>query len=104
MVLGTLPRVVGPGELVSLPVNVFKYKEDIKNATITVETSGVLGLRDANKQTIELRESNGTLYFDLAVAEKLGPGKVTITASRAVSRPGTTSTLSPGHPTPHKPS
>jgi len=81
MVLGTLPRVVGPGELVSLPVNVFKYKENIKNATITVETSGVLSLKGSTKQTIELRESNGTLYFDLAVAEKLGPGKVTITAS-----------------------
>lgn len=79
MVLGTLPRVVGPGEKVSLPVNVFRYKDHIKDAEIKVETSGVLKLVGGNSQTIKLDKESGTLYFDLEVEERLGAGKVIIT-------------------------
>lgn len=79
MVLGTLPRVVGPGEKVSLPVNVFRYKDHVKEARVSIEASGVLSLRGPKSQTIELNEASGTLYFDLDVAEKPGPGKVVIT-------------------------
>ncbi len=81
MVLGTLPRVVGPGEKVSLPVNVFKYEDQIKNAKITVEASGVLSVSGQNNKTIQLSGSGGTIYYDLQVADKLGTGKVVITAS-----------------------
>lgn len=81
MVLGTLPRVVGPGEKVSLPVNVFRYKEHIKNAEIKVEASGVLKITGTGKQSISLDKESGTLYFDLEVAEQIGMGKIKITAT-----------------------
>lgn len=81
MVLGTLPRVVGPGEHISLPVNVFRYKDNIKDAEITVEVSGVLKLVGANKQKIKLDKESGTLYFALEAEERIGMGKITITAT-----------------------
>ncbi|MFY0607310.1 MAG: hypothetical protein JXR10_11370 [Cyclobacteriaceae bacterium] len=81
MVLGTMPRVVGPGEKISMPVNVFRFEESLKNAQITVETSGVLKLANAAKKSIVLTGETTTSYFDLEVADQLGAGKIVIKAS-----------------------
>lgn len=81
MVLGTLPRVTGPGEKIKLPVNVFRYKDNIKNATITVETEGLLSVNGAISASVDLSSSENVVqYFDLEVAKMLGSGKVKITA------------------------
>ncbi|NMC40046.1 MAG: hypothetical protein GYA43_02555, partial [Bacteroidales bacterium] len=37
MILATAPRVLGPGEKISLPVTVFVQKENIKNVTLSAE-------------------------------------------------------------------
>ncbi|MEL7586792.1 MAG: MG2 domain-containing protein, partial [Prolixibacteraceae bacterium] len=39
MVLATLPRVLGPGEEVKLPVNVFAMKAEVKDVQITVSSN-----------------------------------------------------------------
>ncbi len=81
MVLGTLPRVTGPGEKIKLPVNVFRYKNNIKDAKITIETDGLLTIDGTNSSTVDLSNSaNVVEYFDLSVAKKVGAGKVKITA------------------------
>lgn len=78
MVQGTMPRVVGPGERVSLPVNVFRYVDQIESAEIEVVVDGVLKLSGEGKQSIQLDKESGTLYFDLEVAERIGKGQITI--------------------------
>ncbi|MEM6643521.1 MAG: alpha-2-macroglobulin family protein, partial [Bacteroidota bacterium] len=81
MVLGTLPRVVGPGEKISLPVNVFKHKAYIKSATISVETKGTLKINGGNTAKIDLSDAETALqYFELEVAKTTGIGTVKITA------------------------
>jgi uncharacterized protein YfaS (alpha-2-macroglobulin family) len=80
MVLGTLPRVTGPGEKIKLPVNLFKYKDDITGASVTVETSGVIKIKGEKNKTVNLTGSTTTAFFDLEVDRGLGKGKVTITA------------------------
>lgn len=81
MVLGTLPRVVGPGEKVQLPINVLSLKDQLKSATVTVKTEGLMSLTGSNKQTVKLKNGqNTTAYFDLAVADAIGNAKVTIHA------------------------
>ncbi|MEO9872654.1 alpha-2-macroglobulin family protein [Ekhidna sp.] len=81
MVLGTLPRVTGPGEKIKLPVNVFRYKESIKNATVTIETDGLLSVNGEKSAKVDLSSSENVVqYFDLEVAKMLGSGKVKITA------------------------
>ncbi|MCP4456735.1 MAG: hypothetical protein GY816_01710 [Cytophagales bacterium] len=81
MVLGTLPRVTRPGEKIRLPVNLFKYKEGISNAKVTVKVDGVLKLVGAESKTVNLGNSTTTEFFDLEVDRALGKGKVTITAT-----------------------
>ena len=80
MVLGTLPRVAGPGEKIKLPVNLFKYKEGINDASVMVETSGVIKLVGSKNKQVALDNSTTTEFFDLEVDRTLGKGKVTITA------------------------
>ncbi|WP_421764270.1 alpha-2-macroglobulin family protein [Ekhidna sp.] len=81
MVLGTLPRVTGPGEKIKLPVNVFRYKENIKSTTITIETEGLLSISGNKSVSVDLSTSENVIqYFDLEVAKRLGSGKVKITA------------------------
>ena len=81
MVLGTLPRVTGPGEKISLPVNVFRYKDHIKNATVTIETEGLLKVKGEKSVTVNLSSSENVVqYFDLEVDKMVGMGKVKIIA------------------------
>ncbi len=81
MVLGTLPRVTGPGEKIRLPVNVFRYRDNIKNATVTIETDGLISVNGDKSASVDLSSSaNQLAYFDLEVARAVGIGKVKITA------------------------
>lgn len=81
MVLGTMPRITGPGERIKLPVSVFKFKENIKNADIIVETKGIISLEGPKNQSIDLSgQSSGSVFFDLFVSKEIGYGKVMITA------------------------
>lgn len=81
MVLGTLPRVTGPGEKIKLPVNIFRYKDNIKNATVTIETDGLLSVNGERSASVDLSTSENVVrYFDLEVAKMLGSGTVKITA------------------------
>lgn len=81
MVLGTLPRVTGPGEKIKLPVNLFRYQNNIKNAKVTIETSGVVRLAGGKSKQVSLAGSTTTEFFDLEVDRALGMGKVLITAT-----------------------
>ncbi len=42
MLLGTLPRVLGPAETIKLPVTVFAMENNIKNVTITLQNNSYL--------------------------------------------------------------
>ena len=81
MVLGTLPRVTGPGEKIKLPVSLFKYLDGISSANVKVEVSGVIKLKGESSKTVNLTGSTTTDFFDLEVNPTLGKGKVTITAT-----------------------
>ncbi len=81
MVLGTLPRVTGPDEKIKLPVSVFRYQDNIKNAKVTIETSGVIKLAGTNNRQVTLTGSTTTEFFELEVDKALGMGKVVIKAA-----------------------
>ena len=82
MVLGTLPRVIGPGETVKLPVNVFALEQHVKDVEIKVKGDAFLKVKGASSQVIRFNETGDQIIdFELEVAENLGVGKVQITAS-----------------------
>lgn len=82
MILATLPRVAGPTEQITLPVNVFTMDENIKIVNLKVETEGKLSISGSDSQSITFTESGDrVVYFNLKAAPGLGIGKVHVKAS-----------------------
>ncbi|MBT6179337.1 MAG: hypothetical protein HOI23_18975, partial [Deltaproteobacteria bacterium] len=52
MVLATLPRVLGPGEAVKLPISVFAMTEDVKNVSVQIKTEGPLAVDGKTQQSL----------------------------------------------------
>src|SRR5690606_7794080 len=65
MVLATMPRVVGPGEKVQLPVAVFAMDKSIKDVSVAVQTNDLLSINDENTRTIHFdREGDQIVSFN----------------------------------------
>ncbi|MCR9173794.1 MAG: hypothetical protein NXI10_14925, partial [bacterium] len=81
MVLATMPRVLGPGETFSLPVDVFAMEKHIKNVKVTIESNDIFINEDATSKSIEFtQEGDEIVDFKLRTKEKIGIGKVKIKA------------------------
>lgn len=66
MLLSTLPRVISIGEEIRVPVNVFAMENEVKNATVTIETSDNLRIDGQGKQTVAFTEPGDQMvYFRL---------------------------------------
>lgn len=82
MVLATLPRVVGPGEQVKLPVTVFAMEKKIKNVTVEVKANKFFSISGGAKKSITFSEVGDQIVnFDLSVAKRLGIGTVQVIVS-----------------------
>ncbi len=81
MVLATLPRVLGPGESVSLPVTVFAMDPSVRNVSVDVATNELLSIKNGKSKTITFsEEGDQVVYFDLNVENIIGMGTVSVTA------------------------
>ncbi len=81
MLLGTLPRLLGPNEEVELPVSVFAMEKNIKDVKISVETNDMLQVIGSRSQNIQFSSPDEKLVnFRLKVNPNTGIGKVKITA------------------------
>ena len=84
MILSTLPRVLGPGEEVDLPVTVFAMDKKLKSAKITVQTgSGMQLLEETSKVVNFERMEDKVVNFKLKVKDRLGWNTVKIFAEGA---------------------
>lgn len=83
MVLATLPRVLGPGETLKLPVSVFASEDKIKNATVTItESTGLVRTKGNKSQKVRFAKPGEELIaFDLQVNEQVGVAQFDIKAS-----------------------
>jgi len=82
MILATLPRVVGPNEIVDLPVTVFAMEKNVKNVTVEVKANNFFVALDGTKKNISFSDiGDEVITFPLKVNPKLGVGKVTVTAT-----------------------
>ncbi len=99
MVLPTLPRVVSPEERVALPVSVFALEEGLKDATVTVTTTGGLSVRGSSEATVSFPSPGDQMVlFDLQVAKELGIATVTVTAEGGTHRASQTIEIDVRHP------
>ncbi|RLD52389.1 MAG: hypothetical protein DRI94_03295 [Bacteroidetes bacterium] len=82
MVIGTLPRILSPGEIVKLPANIFAMKDNIKNVSVKVKTNNLFTINGSSTKTIHFAEKGEeNTDFELLVNKKTGKGEVVITAS-----------------------
>jgi alpha-2-macroglobulin len=82
MVIATLPRVLGPGENVSLPVNIFAMEKQVKDVKVEIEVNDFLSIEGTKQQSMHFTDiGDEVLNFKLNVASKVGIAKVKITAT-----------------------
>ncbi len=73
MVLASLPRVLGPGEKLSLPVNVFAMQKSLGNTKIQLKTSDLLQVVGNQSKQINFdQEGEEMVSFDLQVKRGTG--------------------------------
>lgn len=101
MVLATLPRVLGPGESVKLPVTVFAMDSKVKNVELSIETNGLMTPRGGDKKSISFSDiGDEVVEFDLEIAQQVGVGKVTIKAKSGRETAETTIEIQVRNPNP----
>lgn len=77
MILGTLPRVLGPDEEILLPVNVFSLSEKGGVAKVSVSISGPLEILEENSKDIVFDSpSDDYVYFKARSKGEIGPVRV----------------------------
>ena len=82
MMLATMPRVLGPGETIKLPVTIFAMANSIKNVNVTLQANPFLEVVGASAQATSFTQTGEQmLYFDVKVKSNVGIGKVKLLAS-----------------------
>ncbi len=82
MMLATMPRVLGPGETIKLPVTVFAMENNIKKVNLSLQSNAFLEVVGSNVQTINFTETGEQMvYYDVRVKPNVGIGKVKIDAT-----------------------
>ena len=82
MLLATMPRVLGPGETIKLPVTVFAMENSVKNVTVNLQPNPYLQVVGNASQTIAFSSTGEQMvYFDVLVKSNTGIGKVKLMAT-----------------------
>ncbi|MGN6511420.1 MAG: alpha-2-macroglobulin family protein, partial [Chitinophaga sp.] len=81
MLLATVPRVLGPGETIQLPVTVFGLEPHVRQASVTLSSNPyfeVVG--ESTKQVSFPKPGEQLVYFDVKIRSQVGIGKFKIVA------------------------
>ena len=82
MVQATLPRVLGPGEEVTLPATIFAMEKNIKNVKIELKADNMFEPLDGTSRNLTFEETGDELVkFKLKVKNKLGIARVKVIAT-----------------------
>jgi uncharacterized protein YfaS (alpha-2-macroglobulin family) len=89
MILGTLPRVLGPEEEVDLPVAVFALEDKVKDVTLEVQAGGPVSVvGPAQKQITFSGPGEDLVTFRLKTKEQTGVASITLNASGGGEKAG----------------
>jgi uncharacterized protein YfaS (alpha-2-macroglobulin family) len=82
MIQPTLPRLVSPGETVTLPVSVYAMNDNIRTAEIKVTTNDMATVIGGGSQSLTFSgQGDKMVYFQLKIPERPGLLKVDISAA-----------------------
>ena len=81
MILGTLPRILGPEEDVDLPVSVFALEDGLKEVAVRVDTEGPLSVTGPSQKDLTFADPGDQLItFKLKAGSQMGLAKVLLQA------------------------
>lgn len=84
MVLGTLPRVLGPNEELDFPVTVFAMEKKIKDVKVQLSVTGLIDVDDDLTKTLTFDKVGDQLVnFRIKVRPQVGQAKVKVTVIAA---------------------
>lgn len=80
MILPTAPRVLGTGETVSIPVNVFALEENVKDVSISISTAGPAEIISRKTEKLHFNKTGDKLARFSIKAKDEGMVSITISA------------------------
>jgi uncharacterized protein YfaS (alpha-2-macroglobulin family) len=80
LLVATLPRVIGPGEIFTLPVTVFTTEPNLKSVSIQVSSGNLLTIGSNTRQVAYKQPGEQTVFFDLKAPQVAGVSKIKIVA------------------------
>ena len=82
MLLGTLPRIIGVGEEMSVPATVFATEKGVGNVNVSISCSSNMEIVGSASTQLSFSETGDKqAYFRIRVKNETGVGKVTLKAS-----------------------
>ncbi|MEY4903503.1 MAG: hypothetical protein RLZZ292_1318, partial [Bacteroidota bacterium] len=83
MLLATLPRVLSPGDKLTLPVSIFALEDKVKNVMVKVEeSSGLINIAGGNTQNLTFNKLGEQMSnFDIQVKDAIGVAKFKVVAT-----------------------
>ena len=101
MVIPTLPRALGSGEDVVLPVNVFAMEDGLREATVEVKVDGPVELVGAASQKVAFEAAGDKLiHFALKAKDAEGVAHITVNARGGGHKTSETIALTVSNPNP----
>ncbi len=92
MTLTSLPRVLNPGDEITLPVNVFAMENNIKNVAVSIKSNPLIQIEESGSQNLTFTKTGDQLAnFKIKIPEKLG--KATLTVSAVSGKEKTSETI-----------
>ncbi len=87
MVLSSLPRVIGPGDRVEVPVTAFTTAENLDSVEVSIEVQGPLTIvGEARKQADFANVGELDVFFELQADQAVGPATIVVEAAAAGTR------------------
>jgi len=82
MALATMPRVVGPGETLKVPVSIFAMEKYIKNVSVQIIPDNMFKVDGSSLRNLVFTQIGDEIVnFDLKVNEVVGIGKIKVIAT-----------------------
>jgi len=82
MVQTALPRVLGPGDEIDLPVTVFGLKDNLNDTKISIETAGPVQILGGKEKVVSFKtKGEKTVNFRLRAADAIGAATIKVKAS-----------------------
>ncbi len=81
MILATMPRVLAPGEQITIPVNVFAMDDKIRTVEVTIRGNDKIAIQGTDRKTVSFdKQGDQLVTFTGDIAQKIGTGEVWIEA------------------------